>query len=689
MNLNLQTSITELPHVTKKMARAFFKLEIRTVQDLLLHIPFRYEDFSRVVPAAHLKIGEEATVRVQVTMMRNRRARTGRTITEAIFRDQSGSLKTIWFNQPYISKILHHGEWVYLAGTLADDDFGVHMINPIFERAENPNETMHTARLVPIYHTTGELTNRSIRRLVGLVLPTARLMNEWIPEDIRARHHLITIIEALTAAHFPHTIDDTFTARHRLAFGELFIAGLISCRARQALDRATSPQIPFGASVTKELVNTLPFTLTESQRRAAWDILQDLQKSRPMNRLLEGDVGSGKTVVAALAIVNVARAKLTTLYLAPTEILAEQQSRTLATLLAPHGIATALYTRSLHTIDGEPLPRAALLKKISDGEVLSIIGTHALLEQKTRPPAVGLVIIDEQHRFGVLQRKKIRAPHDAATVPHLLSMTATPIPRTLALTIYGDLDISQLTELPKNRQPITTTLVPPEALQKAYRHIHEEINRGRQGFVICPLIDESDTLGVRAATSVYDELRTKVFPDIAIGLVHGKLKSEEKSRIMDAMTRGDIKLLVATAVIEVGIDIPNASVMIIESAERFGLAQLHQFRGRIGRGAHASHCFLFTDATSDISRQRLNYFAHTHNGFLLAEKDLDFRGPGDLFGNEQSGFPAFRVADFRDRALVEVTHAEAEKLLTDDPLFAHHPLVKDRLEEFTTEVHLE
>lgn len=689
MNLDLQTPIIELPHVTKKMARAFLKLEIRTVHNLLLHIPFRYQDFSRVVPAAHLKIGEEATVRAQVTILRNRRARTGRTITEAVFRDRSGSLKTIWFNQPYISKILHHGEWVYLAGTLTDDDFGVHMINPIFERADTTENALHTARLIPIYHTTTELTNRSIRRLIGLTLPVARLVAEWLPPEIRARHHLPALAVALNAAHFPKTIHDASAARHRLAFGELFIAGLISCRARAALDHAHAPAIPFDESLTKKLVAALPFTLTESQRRAAWDILQDIQKSRPMNRLLEGDVGSGKTVVAALAILNVARAGLTTLYLAPTELLAQQHSRTLAKLLAPHGIATVLYTRSLHTIDGEPLPRAALEKKISNGEVLFIIGTHALLEQKTRPPAVGLVIIDEQHRFGVFQRKKIRGPHSAATIPHFLSMTATPIPRTLALTIYGDLDISMLTELPKNRQPITTTLVPSEARTTAYHHIREEVNRGRQGFVICPLIDESDTLGVRAATSVYNELCDKIFPDITIGLVHGKLKSEEKTNVMERFNRGEIKLLVATAVIEVGIDVPNATVMIIEGAERFGLAQLHQFRGRIGRGTHASHCFLFTDATNEISRTRLDYFARTHNGFLLAEADLEFRGPGDLFGNEQSGFPAFRVADFRDRKLVEVTHAEAEKLLTDDPLLAHHPLVKDYLEKFTKEVHLE
>ncbi len=689
MTITPKTPVTELPYITKKMARAFFTLGIKTAEDLMFHIPFRYEDFSHVVPAAHLKIGEEATLRVQVLIVQNRRARTGRTLTEGLFRDASGSVKVIWFNQPYIAKLFHHGEWVYLAGTLEDNDFGVHMVNPIFERISENEETLHTARLVPIYHTTAELTNRSLRRLVGLVMPSVKQIIEWLPDDIRSHHKLLSLPAALATAHFPDTPDDALRARHRLAFDELFYAGLISCHARYELDTAQAPPIPFNESLTKKFVASLPFLLTESQRRAAWDILRDLEKTRPMNRLLEGDVGSGKTVVAALAILNATRGGYTTLYLAPTELLAMQHHRTLSKLFEKISIKTALLTRTNHVLGEKEVARRDMESAIREGTTDLVIGTHALLAGNIQPTRVGLLIIDEQHRFGVLQRKKLRTGGATSEIPHLLSMTATPIPRTLALTIYGDLDISMITELPKNREPITTTLVPPDARRMTYQHIHEEITRGRQCFVVCPLIEESDKLGVRAATSVYDDLRQNIFLSLKIGLVHGKLKSNEKNAVMDAFNRGDIQILVATAVIEVGIDVPNASIMIIEGAERFGLAQLHQFRGRIGRGPHASHCYLFTSAGSDGARERLAFFARTRNGFALAEKDLELRGPGALFGHEQSGFPAFRVADFHDRELIEKTHAEAQKLLTEDPLLANHPLVKEHLEGFTKEVHLE
>lgn len=669
---NLETSIDSLPRVGLRGVRDFAKLGISTAKDLLFHFPFRHEDFSRVVPAANLKIGEKASVKVQVLLIANKRTpQKRRLITEAIFRDKSGSLKAIWFNQPYIPRLLRRGNWVYLSGTLEESYFGLHMINPIFERADSDKETVHAGRLIPIYHTRGSLTPRTIRSLVAKILHLAKSLPDWLPTELIERHNFPKLEEAIREMHFPKTFSTLTRARQRLAYNELFQAGLTALQARRQLDQTPAPAIPFQEESTKAFVETLPFTLTDDQRKAAWQILQDMERPRPMNRLLEGEVGSGKTVVAGIAILNAALSEFQTAYLAPTEILATQHAKTLAEILKGFPISIALLTGSTYVLNGQSEKRGVVEEAVREGKVNLIIGTHALIQKKTKFKKVGLVIVDEQHRFGVEQRGKLRGKGAAKDeVPHLLSMTATPIPRTLALTVYGDLDCSLLRELPKGRKPIITKLIKPKDRERAYEHIHQEIKKGHQGFVICPIIIESDKLGVKAATQEHEELSKKIFPNLKVGLLHGKMKADEKNRIMTEFRDAEIDLLVATAVVEVGIDVPNATVMIIEAAERFGLAQLHQFRGRIGRGQAPATCFLFTDNETAETVARLDFFTHHQDGFALAEEDLKLRGPGEFVGTAQSGFPKFRVASFHDRKLVELARREAEEFYEDFSKFS-------------------
>lgn len=687
MSITLASLLKELPRVGAATTRDFKTMGVRTARDLLFHIPFRHEDFSRVIPAAQLKINEPASVRAKLLTIKNSRSpRKRRLYTEAIFEDDSGSLKAIWFNQPYIIKIIRQGEWVFLSGTLQESYFGLHMTNPVFERADDKNETTHAGRLIPIYHTRGNLTSRTIRTMVRAALPLSKKLIDWLPKDIRARNHFPSLAQAIQNAHFPKTTTDLFFARKRLAFDELFLAQLIAAQARAELEKTPAPAIPFHESETKQFVASLPFTLTDGQRRAAWAILQNMTRSHPMNRLLEGDVGSGKTVVAAIAILNTALNGFQTLYLAPTEILANQHAQTLKKLLGNAETRIGLLTQSFQEIDGTPVPRKELENKITIGTISCVVGTHTLLQESVTPKNLGLVIVDEQHRFGVAQRKKLRKKISDNELPHLLSMTATPIPRTLALTVYNDLDLSQLREVPKGRQPIATNLVTESKRAATYAMIRKELQTGRQAFVICPLISESDTLGVRAVTKEYNTLQN-IFPEFTIGLLHGKLKTDEKSAVMRAFKNNTVHMLVATAVVEVGIDIPNATIMIIEGAERFGLAQLHQFRGRIGRGTAASHCYIFTE--NDEAHERLLAFETLYDGFALAEKDLELRGPGDFFGTAQSGFPRFRVAHLRDIKLLEKARDEATALLKYDPELEAHPLLKNQFSNYNKDIHLE
>lgn len=651
----LETPITAIPRYGKLFAKRLLQLKIATIRDLLLYFPFRYEDFSHVVPIAKLHGEDVVTIRGTIRAIQNRRSpRKHLIITEALVSDTSGSIRVIWFRQPFLTRVIPPHTEVWLSGKVSDDGYGLHLTNPVYEKVEK--ESLHTARLVPIYSLTGTITQKQLRVLIKLALPSATLLTDALPLAVRKEYKLIDIADAVQTLHFPDTVLHLHRSRHRMAFAEFFAFHLriLSTRSQRAKEHA--PVIHFHEKVTKDFVQSLPFQLTQDQRKGAWEIIRDLQEPMPTRRLLNGDVGSGKTVIAAIAGLNVIRSGYRVLFMVPTEILAEQHARTFEKIFAGHNIATVLLTAS-HKVNAKALASAQC-----------IIGTHALLHTKKPLTNIGLVVIDEQHRFGVAQRTDLLKENAKGTVPHFVSMTATPIPRTLAQMLFGDFSISFLRTMPRDRKPIATHLVTREKREAAYEFLRKEIAKGRQVFVVCPLIDPSDTLGVRAATDVYEHLRKKVFSEYTVGLLHGRVAVKEREKTMRAFLDNTIHVLVATSVIEVGIDIPNATVMMIEGAERFGLAQLHQLRGRVGRGGEQSYCFLFTESVDPDAMRRLMTVVRSRDGFALAEADLQTRGPGELFGTTQSGYIDFRFAAWNDLALWKETKEAATSYYSENPL---------------------
>ncbi len=608
-------------------------------------------------------------------------------LTEAVIEDKTGSIKAIWFNQSFIGKILKNGDRISLSGKLAFGKGGYYISNPSHEIMRFDKILTHTAGLVPVYPETTGISSRLIRYALKLILPTINQIQEFLPSEIIKKQGLLPLKTALREAHFPKTKILAEKARHRLSFDELFLIQLSVIRQKLTLQKQNATKIPFNKELIQSFVKSLPFTLTNSQKIAAWDILQDIDKSIPMNRLLNGDVGSGKTVVAAMAALEVAKtgsprgeAGYQVAIMAPTEILAQQHFKEIGKLLKKFNIEVGILTGS---------------KKRTSDKTDVFIGTHALIQKNVKFKNLVLAIIDEQHRFGVeqraaLQRQIIDIPDQTQKIiPHFLTLTATPIPRTLALTIYGDLDISLLRELPKGRQKIITEIVMPVNRAKTYEFIRDQIKKGRQAFVICPLIEESEKLEVRSVTQEYEKLTKSIFPELKIAMLHGRMRPKEKEQIMTDFKDKKTDILVSTSVVEVGIDVPNATVMMIEGADRFGLAQLHQFRGRVGRGEHQSYCFLLTDSPAKTTSARLRAILKCENGFELAEKDLKIRGAGELFGIRQSGLPDLAMASLADLPLVEQTRKEANNLLEKDPELKYHPLLSEKLTQFHKTVHLE
>lgn len=687
MKISLATPVSDLPRIGKVLTKRLHKLGLTRVLDLLFYFPFRYEDFSVITPIVKIQPKMETTICGTIDLIANKRAfRRRMYITECLITDATGSAKAVWFNQPFITKLLKQGDHVYLSGKIEQTKYGLQLSNPSYEKVKK--EQTHTARIVPIYSLTENLTEKQIRYLIKLVLPLSKSVPEWLPTQLMKQYKLIQLSTALHEVHFPTNKSLLAQARRRLKFDELFLVQLKTQLIRHQLSTEQAPKIHFNEGLTKQFVNALPFTLTPSQKRAAWEILRSLSNSHPMNRLLEGDVGAGKTVVAALIALNVATNGYQTAVMAPTEILAHQHYKTLHNIFKQSKVQTALITSSAKQYGARKTTQKKLLEHIKKGTAQVVIGTHALIQDRVLFNKLGLVIIDEQHRFGVDQRKTLKSKTDNYS-PHLLSMTATPIPRSLALTLYGDLDLSVINELPKGRKKVLTRIVPPEKREDAYNFIRTEAQKGRQVFVICPLIEESDKLGVRAATAEYNILKNEVFPDLSVGLVHGKLKPPEKEAAMKAFAQNKTSILVATAVVEVGVDIPNASVMMIEGAERFGLAQLHQFRGRVGRAEHQSYCLVFTESDSDKTLERLKALVTAKDGFELAEKDLEFRGPGEIYGLRQSGFPELKIAKLNDTELIKQTREAAEQLFVESGTLDTYPLVQKRLKRFAATVHLE
>jgi ATP-dependent DNA helicase RecG len=673
----LQRSVSGLPGVGPAAAKRLGKLGIETAQDLLEHLPFDHRDYEGRRSVAQLGIGEEATVLVRVRDCRVRPTRRRRLqIVEARVADDTGPLKAVWFNQSYLVDQLKEGTVVLLRGRLESGGGG-----PTFKVSEHEivregDEAAgrHTTGLVPIYPATEGLSARRIRDLAHGLAGEERNVVEPLPARLRACERLPSRPDALNAAHWPTSTEDVAPARRRLAFEELFLFQLALVgrrRTRQEARRAET--LGESGSIVERWLGSLPFELTEGQREALKEIDEDLVTGRPMQRLLMGEVGSGKTVVALYAMLRVAEAGMQAAIMAPTETLAEQHYATVERLVPPDLFAGVEATRlgppiGLLTGSTPARERRDVLERLAAGELRLLVGTHAVIQDAVRFQRLALAVVDEQHRFGVRQRTALDLKASGGLVPHILHMTATPIPRTLSLTLYGDLHTTALRELPQGRRPVKTWVVPEEKREGAYEYIRGRLREGRQCFVVCPLVEESEQLQARAATREAERLATTEFRDHRVAVMHGQMRAKEKRDAMTRFAAGDLDVLVATSVIEVGIDVPNATVMVIEEADRYGISQLHQLRGRVGRGEHESYCLLFSGSGAELARRRLDAVAAERDGFRLAEVDLTLRGEGDLLGTKQSGLPEFKVARLpEDAELLERARRASIELLRSDP----------------------
>jgi ATP-dependent DNA helicase RecG len=668
----LDAPTTVLNGVGPVNAERLEKLGVRTLGDMLYHFPRRYDDYSQQVRIRDLRYGMEVTVIGEIKSISKRQGKGRRFSTEAIVRDESGGLRVNWFNQPWMIRNLNIGDSIVLSGKVDQYLGRLTLNNPEWELLER--EQLHTNRIVPVYPLTADVGQRWLRSLMNRVVTYwAPRVPDPLPTAVIEAANLEPLAEALLQAHFPDSQGRIAAARQRLAFDELFLLQLAVLQQKQSWQGQTAQHFEAAKDWLDSQIALLPYLLTNAQQRALADLLKDLDSGRPMNRLLQGDVGSGKTVVAALCMATVIRAGAQAALMAPTSILAEQHYASLQSLLVGEG---NLLLGELRLIIGSTpeLEKQEIREGLQDGSIKVIVGTHTLIEDPILFSQLELVVIDEQHRFGVGQRAALRAK---GTNPHLLVMTATPIPRSLSLTIYGDLDLSVIDEMPPGRQEIGTHLLLPRERERAYKLIRREAETGRQAFIIYPLIEESETSETKAAVDEQKRLKKEVFPDLKVELLHGRLNAEDKDRAMASFRDGKAQVMVSTTVIEVGVDIPNATVMLIEGANRFGLAQLHQLRGRVGRGAEKSYCILIPDHEDAAENERLQALLETNDGFILAEKDLAQRGPGQFLGRQQSGFLDFRLASLSDARLIDKARRQAEQLLAADPALSqqqHHAL---------------
>src|SRR3989344_736896 len=678
------------PATVKKLE----KLKIKTVRDLLYHFPSRYDDFSNFTPISKITSHAELSARGVILNAKNTRIfRRNMVLTEIIVKDDTAPINAVWFNQPYLINQFKPGRLINLSGKVVTNKGRFCFSNPAYEivgygEIEIKKEALHTGRLVPVYPQTTGLTSRWLRFAIKPMLKLSSQLPDALPDEIRKTYRLPNLANALSQIHFPGKIENAELARKRFAFEELFVLQLFTGLERLKLRQKTAPIIKFDEMAVKKFVESLPYKLTDDQKKVSWQIIKDIGEAKPMNRLLEGDVGSGKTIVAAMAAYLTALNGCQTALMAPTEILSRQHFEKISLLFKNFGIGVGLLTSGEAKTAERKTSKKEFLKKVENGEVPIVIGTHSLIQKNVIFKNLALIIIDEQHRFGVNQRAAI-ADHHKESIPHLLSMSATPIPRTLGLTIWGDLDLSLIKEMPIGRKNIITKIVPLEKRDWAYEFIKNEIKKGRQAFIVCPRIDESEKLETKAAKKEYERLKTEIFPHLKIGLLHGRMKAKEKEKIMSEFLNGDLNILVATSVVEVGIDVPNTTVMMIEGADRFGLASLYQFRGRVGRSGHQSYCLLLTDSALASVNDRLKAIESAKNGFELAERDLELRGPGDFAGVRQSGLPDLAMASLTDLKLIEETREAAKQILNTDPMLKNYPLLASRLSEFRNRIHLE
>jgi len=671
----LEAPVTSIPKLNASDAKRLARLGIVTVRDLLLTLPFDWETYGAPTEVAGIGDGQQATVVGTIASISARQSLRRRIrLTEATIRDDAGApLRLVWFNQPFVAKQLQRGDRIAVAGTVKSARYGgaLQMQNPHYEKMEDRDEVKPTrvGGLMPKYHLVEGLSSRKIARWVEAALPLADKVEDVIPDEVRERHRLIGVADAIRRGHRPETDQDFADARKRMAFAELFElqAAFALMRANIASEPATP--IPYRQEVIDAFKAGLGFQLTNAQRRATWDAFKDMAETVPMNRLLNGDVGSGKTAVAAAAAAMAHAAGMQSVVMAPTEILARQHLHRFRAYLEESfpGLTVELL------VSGQSAPeRRRVRAAAASGHCALVVGTHALIEDDVEFASLGLAVVDEQHRFGTRQRELLRAKGRGR--PHFLAMTATPIPRTLALALYGEMSVSVLDELPPGRTPVETEVIDPDERGRAYETVRREVVAGHQAFVICPLIEESETLAAKSATAEAERLQKEVFPEFRLGLVHGRLK--EKDDVMQRFVAGEIQVLVATAVVEVGVDVPNASVMMIEGADRFGLAQLHQFRGRVGRGAARSYCLLLADDPSEAALQRLELVARIHDGFTLAREDMERRGIGELMGPRQHGLTDAAMESLRSPALLDDARAEVQRLVAEDPQLDRFPALK-------------
>lgn len=694
MGLTLESSLTALRGVGPAVMARFAVLGIRTVGDLIDYYPRRYDDYSQLSGIAHIRPGQ-VTIRAVIKQARGSYARRGMHITEAVASDDSGSVRLIWFNQPYRAAALKSDQEYFISGNFELSHQRLSIMNPSVELVSD--FPLNTARILPVYRETKGLTSRQIRAALQQAIDVVRMLPETLPAWLVQERQLMPRSEAIEMMHFPRDAAALEAARERLGFEEVFVLTLAALRNKYELAVEQAPPVPFNETVAKEFVLHLPFALTRAQRSTVWEIYQDMQRPHPMNRLVEGDVGSGKTVVAAMAAVMVLHHGHQVALMAPTELLARQHADTLQRLLEPLG-----YGNQVGLLVGgmKNAQKQAARDHITSGDIRCIIGTHALIQDTVDMSQLELVIIDEQHRFGVGQRKALQSK--AGHMPHVLSLTATPIPRSLALTLYGELDISILGDKPAGRSETITQIVSPNSRPQLYAQIELELAAGRQMFVVCPLITESanaDIVGAAngngtnakaqpvSAEDMYERLSNREFKHRRIGLLHGKMKPAEKNEVMQKFVEHELDILVATTVIEVGVDVPNASIMLIEGAERFGLAQAHQLRGRVGRGGYQGYCYLMMSDSSSPSR-RLRALESSTDGFKLAELDLELRGPGAIYGTMQHGDLDLRVASLTDTKLIASARRAAQEFIDREEDLLQYNHLKTQVERLSAVTNL-
>lgn len=696
--MNLDTPLRHITGIGFTQGQRLAQLNLLTVRDLINHFPFRYDDFSETVQINEAQLNQKVTLKGEIWSIKNIYTRSRKVLTQAVFNDGTNSINLTWFNSSYLTKSILVGDRLQVSGRLTKYGSKLSIIMPVWEKDTNLNESrrtnhehLHTGGLIPVYPETEGLSSKWLRTKLAQILPKVELfIEDPLPEEIK--NNMLPLKEAYKKIHFPQSEDDIKKSHERLEFDEIFWIQLKTLivknlwKDKKPVEKFRIDDLRFKIDGFKK---SLPFSLTNSQQQVLNEIFADLEKGKPMNRLVQGEVGSGKTVVAAIASYVAYLNGYKTQYMAPTEILAFQHYETFKKLLEPMGLKIGIYTGSRKKVHGSSLVSSSKKtkpttrpffesNKLTNNQLTSdvIIGTHALLSGKLDVSDVGLIIIDEQQRFGVQQRAYLR---NKAKIPHFLTMTATPIPRTVALTLYGDLDLSIITELPKGRIPVKTHFVPTKKRKDAYGFIQKRIEEGEQVYIITPLIEISETLAtVRAAKDEFENLQ-KIFPKLKLGLLHGRLKSKEKEEVLNDFKDKKLDILVSTSVVEVGVDVPNATIMVIEGAERFGLAQLHQLRGRVGRGNTQSYCFLFSSNEDSSTVSRLKNLERISDGLKLSEIDLKIRGSGEIFGLRQSGRFDLKLASFNDLELIEKTRTAAEGILENSPTLDKYPALKVKL----------